>query len=502
VGCAIAHLQICPLTGDWKAKLRERYEVSQIETRFGGELDLSTRPALPVLPYTPVSYAEMPGATGAQCSAAVDEVLGAQMEREQKLELETKGLVTKSAEMRSKGQTAAGTKSMPSSPLRPVSNCTRTLSNISCETEEEFLTPDASPREEEPMSPAWTRSPGAGAAEAGSDEIYLEADEAREEVPSERRRGAIIVGRSCAMEASDADELSMPRSASENELAEQVAHTQQVLDAAHGGIFDAHTHAERAAVMTAAIHSMTEAGLDEEMAKKVFELDKAAVSRVLAAASRGAEGLSPRGTCLEELLSLCEEFGIKTRRLSSASERENSGPSELGLSTYKNSENGSACTTPLDRSTSLTEVLQQPPLPPTEPAPEANMDSWINAPGLAQALGSTSSMHPMTPLTPPGNGGDGGMYDLPAAGVLITDDYLRATMDASNNAHMHSWVAEKAAQAQAGMCMCMIVCVCLCACACARANWAAQSFAERLGASRQRETRARSRACGRFRAGA
>ena len=464
-------MQICPLTGDWKAKLRERYELNQIETRFGGELDLSTRPALPVLPYAPVSYAQMPGATGAQCAAAVDEVSGAQMKREQKLDLETKGLVTKSAEMQSKGASAAGCKPLPSSPLRPASNGTRTVSNISCETEEEFLTPDASPREDERMSPAWTRSPGSRAADSGSEEIYLEADEAREEVPSERRRGAIVVGRSCAMAASDADELSMPRSASESELAEQAAHTQQVLHAAHGGIFDAHTHAERAAVMTAAIHSMTEAGLDEEMAKKVFELDKAAVARVLAAVSRGAEGLSPRGTCLEEILGLCEEFGIKTRRLSSASDRENSGLSELGLSTYRSTENGSACTTQMDRNTSLTEVLQPPPRPPTEPAAEVDMDSWINATGLAPALGSTSSMHPVTPRTPPENGGDGGMYDLPAAGVLITDDYLRATMDASNNHRMHHWVAENAAKAQAGMCMCMIMCVRVYARA--RANWAA-----------------------------
>ena len=59
---------------------------------------------------------------------------------------------------------------------------------------------------------------------------------------------------------------SLTRASSELEL---VAHKKQVLGAAHGGVWDAHSSAERAALMKGAIHSMTEAGLDEEVAQKV-----------------------------------------------------------------------------------------------------------------------------------------------------------------------------------------------------------------------------------------
>lgn len=58
----------------------------------------------------------------------------------------------------------------------------------------------------------------------------------------------------------------MTRASSEMEL---VAHKKQVLLAAHGGVWDAHSSVERAVLMKAAIHSMTEAGLDEEVAQKV-----------------------------------------------------------------------------------------------------------------------------------------------------------------------------------------------------------------------------------------
>jgi hypothetical protein len=51
--------KICPLTGDWKAKLLERYDASEIEKEFGGQLDLSARPMLSALSYLPISYSQV-----------------------------------------------------------------------------------------------------------------------------------------------------------------------------------------------------------------------------------------------------------------------------------------------------------------------------------------------------------------------------------------------------------------------------------------------------------
>ena len=38
--------KICPLTGDWREKLREYYDVSEIEIVYGGELDVEARSSL------------------------------------------------------------------------------------------------------------------------------------------------------------------------------------------------------------------------------------------------------------------------------------------------------------------------------------------------------------------------------------------------------------------------------------------------------------------------
>ena len=47
-----------------------------------------------------------------------------------------------------------------------------------------------------------------------------------------------------------------------------------LLSEAHGGVWDARSSQERASLMRAAIHSMTEAGLDEEVAVKVFASER------------------------------------------------------------------------------------------------------------------------------------------------------------------------------------------------------------------------------------
>ena len=497
VGCGIACVcaQICPLTGDWKAKLRERYELDQIETRFGGELDLSTRPVLPVLPYTPVPYAQILGDTEAQAAAteaaredAVSGVQGHQgagsahreatpdsdqaharraavgegalgegglgvsdgtvgMGREQKLELVTSEC---SPEPRSKGH-AAAIKCLPPSPLSPTAESR----SVGAEGEDEFLTPNASPRQSEHMSPASMRSAESGPAGQGG-EVLLEADTARQEEPSERTRAAIVVGTSGGMAGSmagiNAAKDRMRRSDSELEL---VAHKHQVLHSAHGGIFDAHTHAERAAVMTTAIHSMTEAGLDEEVAKKVFELDKNAVARVLAAASNGAGGASPRGACLEELLALCAEFGIKTRR---ASTHESNAPDSEGMVTGPQPPSSSS-------SSSATEAL--PPLAPPLAPPAAlelgnvNVNSWMHAPMSPRT--PTEVEHGDAPGAGHGGNSDGGLQGVPRDGLLITDEFLRETMERTSlRARNGPWVAEQTVLADGG------ACACACACACVR----------------------------------
>ncbi len=531
VGCGIARAQICPLTGDWKAKLRERYEVDQIETRFGGELDLSTRPVLPVLPYTPVPYAQILGDTEAQSAATKDAtehvVSGAQGDqgagaahreatpdsdqaharcaavgegalREGALGVSdgTVGmagnqleLVTsrRSPELRSKSQ-AAAIKCLPSSPLNPTAESC----SLGVEGEDEFLTPDASPRQSEHMSPASMRSAGSGPSGQGGElfERLLEADEARKEESSERTRAAIVVGTSGAMAGSNAGIARMRRSESELEL---VAQKHQVLHAAHGGIFDAHTHAERAAVMTAAIHSMTEAGLDEEVAKKVFELDKSAVARVLAVASQGAGGASPRGACLEELLALCAEFGIKTRHAS------------MHASKAADSEGKGTSTGPQSQSSPATEALLPPAPPRLQAAPESgnvnvNVNAWMHAPVSPRT--PTEAEHGVVPGAGNGDNGDGGLEGLPCDGLLITDEFLREAMEKTSlRAQNGPWVAEQTVLAQEGAC----ACACACACALTRTHARLRSptsvgeaggFAQGLIAAQDRENgeRARERA--------
>lgn len=51
--------KILPLTGDYEAKLKERFDVDQIETAYGGTLNVASRGEPVVLPYQPVSVKSM-----------------------------------------------------------------------------------------------------------------------------------------------------------------------------------------------------------------------------------------------------------------------------------------------------------------------------------------------------------------------------------------------------------------------------------------------------------
>ena len=60
--------KICPLTGDWKAKLLDRYDVEEIEVGLGGQLDLSARRCLPIRAYCPRPYTQSPSRDGCALS--------------------------------------------------------------------------------------------------------------------------------------------------------------------------------------------------------------------------------------------------------------------------------------------------------------------------------------------------------------------------------------------------------------------------------------------------
>jgi len=62
--------KICPLTGDFQAKLKERFPSAEIEIQWGGDLDVSARGELSVLPYSPVSVSSMlrPSRPAASCT--------------------------------------------------------------------------------------------------------------------------------------------------------------------------------------------------------------------------------------------------------------------------------------------------------------------------------------------------------------------------------------------------------------------------------------------------
>lgn len=339
--------QICPLTGDWKAKLRERYEISQIETEFGGELDLATRVTLPLLQYQPVPYSQTvepeaqsvvgaqseeaaaadgagshasPHAPGSRGSSRASEVRqhkeveegtektgkevgveqaaggsGDEMmieeEEAQRLELITKDLPHV---RRATASTAAAV-----SAKRRVSMSAMSTSSIRTESEDEFLTPVTSPGTEYDSPDPWKCEKEASwPAECGGEGGDVGA----------RPRVAIVT---TGVQGRDGVEqgliCGMKKASSEVEMA---AHQHQVLHAAHGGVWDAHSSTERGVLMKAAIHSMTEAGLDEEVAQKVFELDKAAVERCLSAAARGGQDGSSRGACLDELHTVADEYGL------------------------------------------------------------------------------------------------------------------------------------------------------------------------------------------------
>lgn len=186
----------------------------------------------------------------------------------------------------------------------------------------------------------------------------------------------------------------MTRASSEMEL---VAHKKQVLLAAHGGVWDAHSSVERAVLMKAAIHSMTEAGLDEEVAQKVFELDSAAVARILEAAANCAQDASPRGDSSDALLRVAREYGLVQGEREQAVRSEGAGAAAEGAAGERQEA-----------------ALQEKTAPQTPPQPD------LRAP------------------RPPGMGDE---RSPPVGELLITDDYLRSIH--SPQSPQKSWTPEQ-----------------------------------------------------------
>lgn len=316
--------QICPLTGDWKAKLRERYDVTEIEKVYGGELDLRQRPPCKVLPYKPIPFWELADAAPHVDGETQGHVGVGRMECEVKqgsdadreeAPLTSQGQVgsedvTTGSSDTSTSEAVLNGLSLVTGGLAPDGVCGASSSSTDrakCasvgsgrhESEDEFMTPVASPMER-PSLDASPICPTTG------QQVHDGMADGR--ALGERSREAIFVGANGkALE----DRKGMTRASSELEL---VAHQKQVLEAAHGGVWDAHSSTERAALMKAAIHSMTEAGLDEEVAQKVFELDSAAVARILSAAASCAQDASPRAASSDELLRVAQEYGLVGNR--------------------------------------------------------------------------------------------------------------------------------------------------------------------------------------------
>jgi hypothetical protein len=113
--------------------------------------------------------------------------------------------------------------------------------------------------------------------------------------------------------ATDSDKSDSRRKMASTRSQEDLkVHLQHVLHSAHGGVWDASSSTERAVLMKAAIHSMTEAGLDEEVAQRVFELDKVAVDRFLMAATTSSnQGSAPSADdARKALLDVAKEYGL------------------------------------------------------------------------------------------------------------------------------------------------------------------------------------------------
>jgi hypothetical protein len=402
--------QILPLTGDWKAKLRERYETCEIESVFGGELDVNARPVLPIHPYVPIPYAEL-GAKDV-CGAAqagVAHGAGAELEEGHEVVEEAAGDEVECARRMSSGEAQRPT--LVTDNLVPRGAMPRVASVAS---------PGQNGRS---LSTASAGSAGSGSAvgkcgsvrsvksvksEAEDDEFHDAVSTPDEDTThyhathtpelddgaQMRPRAAIFSGASPHhTDVDDSGHLGEPpepaplrKVSSTLELAQQ---KYDVLHAAHGGVWDAHSSTERAVLMKAAIHSMTEAGLDEEIAQKVFELDKVAVERVLLAAARGSQDGSPRGECLDEMLKVAEEYGLVIKKSGTNTPVTPSTP---------------AMSVPLEADEARQKHAVHPTTPPTEPPAQ---DVWPVWP--SQAVDERAAPD--------------------HTNILVTDDYLRAAMD-------------------------------------------------------------------------
>jgi len=434
-------LQICPLTGDWKDKLRERYEVSQIETEFGGELDVATRSALPLLRYQPVPYSQMVPhqARGAAVShsegvpAKVSSVEHASLHApdvcgsEARHSQAEQGEETVEAEGVAVAVCRSGypeeivdeedahrpqliTKDLPR--VTRASGCpveaNRGMSIFSstsngsfrAESEDEFLTPVTSPGTQHDSPDQWMGEREATWPHAkGAESVGLEAGggERKDEMFASVRPRAAIVTTGALDDGNDGHgNDGMTKTTSDTDLAAQ---QHQVLHSAHGGVWDAHSSTERAVLMKAAIHSMTEVGLDEEVAQKVFELDKAAVERVLSAAARGAQNISAE-TRLDELLAVAHEYGLLLDKSGSNTPLVQAATPTSPIVINCTVPNGKAQAA--HECTHETYGLSRPRTPPpTQPSVVATMPS-----GHADERGALQ---------------DGGALQ----DVMITDDYLR-----------------------------------------------------------------------------
>ena len=374
--------------------------MTEIETIYGGELDLRERPTRPLLPYHPTPFGALQGAAAPHVDGEAKGEIGvgagerkagtdvdAERDEAQVVSAGCEGSVdtTRGAGNPLQPESASNGLRLVTSDLAPadmvrqasVSSSSSAGRAAKCasvgsgrhESEDEFMTPVASP-----VKPQLDR---ASAFSFTGQQVHDETAEGQ--AVGGRSREAIFVGANDQLEGS---RKGMIRASSELEL---VAHKKQVLESAHGGVWDAHSSTERAVLMKAAIHSMTEAGLDEEVAQKVFQLDSTAVAHILSAAASSAQGASPRGvTSCDELLRVAREYGLVGDGMTTEVEG-------AAVETERGQENGQW------------QEHQQPKKQPETP-PAAGKD----------------------PAVPPPLMDLGDERLPPSSEILITDDYLRA----------------------------------------------------------------------------
>ena len=419
--------------------------MSQIETEFGGELDVATRAALPLLRYQPVPYSQMvphqargaavshsegapanvssvehaslhaPDVCGSEarhsqaeqreetveavgvavavCRSGYSEEI-VQEEDAHRPQLITKGLprVTR----------ASGCQAVAVEANRGLSIFSSTSNgSFRAESEDEFLTPVTSPgAQHDSPDQLMGESEATWPHAKGAESVGLEGGlgERKDEMFASVRPRAAIVTTGALDDGNDGHgNDGMTKTTSDTDLAAQ---QHQVLHSVHGGVWDAHSSTERAVLMKAAIHSMTEVGLDEEVAQKVFELDKAAVERVLSAAARGAQNISAE-TRLDELLAVAHEYGLLLDK--SGSNTPLVQPATPTSPIVINCIVPNGKTQAAHECTHETYGLSRPRTPPpTQPSDVATMPS-----GHADERGALQD--------------EGALQD-----VMITDDYLRA----------------------------------------------------------------------------